>query len=61
MEDVQALMSNSRLVDPPWPDSEWYDRMKDNRENKSGLFCRWGMLAPQIVEFDRENLAVTAD
>jgi hypothetical protein len=27
---------------------------------RSGLFCRWGMLAPQILEFDRENLAVLA-
>jgi pimeloyl-ACP methyl ester carboxylesterase len=60
MEDVHALMPNSRLVDPPWPDREWYDRMEDNYKNQSGLFCRWGMLAPQILEFDRENLAVLA-
>jgi hypothetical protein len=54
-----ALIPNSRLVDPPWSDREWYDRTKDNRKNRQ--VCRWGMQTSQILEFDPENLSVLAD
>jgi len=48
-DEVHALIRNSTLVDPPWGDREWIDRMLSS---EGGLFKSWGQLAPQILEFD---------
>ena len=48
-EQVHALIPGSELVEPPWGDREWLDRMADPQ---NGLFKSYGMLAPQIIEFD---------
>jgi hypothetical protein len=48
-EQVHALIPNSTMVEPPWGDREWIDRMLSQEQ---GLFKSWGMLAPQIAEFD---------
>jgi hypothetical protein len=37
------------MVEPPWGDREWLDRMADAA---NGLFLNWGKLAPQLAEFD---------
>lgn len=50
-EQVHALLPNSTLVEPPWGDREWIERML---EPEKGLFCNWGKLAPQIAEFDAD-------
>lgn len=48
-EQVHALISGSKMVEPPWGDREWLDRMADPA---NGLFRSYAMLAPQIAEFD---------
>jgi pimeloyl-ACP methyl ester carboxylesterase len=48
-EQVHALIPGSKLVEPPWGDTEWLDRMG---EPEDGLFRSFGRLAPQLVEFD---------
>jgi len=48
-DEVHALIPNSKLVDPPWGDREWIDRLLDS---SNGLFRTWGKLSPQIVDWD---------
>ena len=48
-EQVHALIDGSKMVEPPWGDREWLDRMADSA---NGLFRNYAKLAPQIVEFD---------
>ena len=48
-EQVHALIPGSQMVEPPWGDREWLDRMADPA---GGLFRSYAMLAPQIAEFD---------
>lgn len=50
-EQVHELLPNSTMVEPPWGDREWIDRMLDQG---GGLFKSWGMLAPQLAEFDKD-------
>jgi pimeloyl-ACP methyl ester carboxylesterase len=50
-DEVHALVPGSQLVEPPWGDREWIERMLDA---KNGLFRRYPLLAPQILEFDRK-------
>jgi len=49
-EEVAALIPNATMVEPPWGDREWIDRMLDSA---NGLFKNFGKLAPQIVEWDQ--------
>jgi pimeloyl-ACP methyl ester carboxylesterase len=51
-EWVHELIPQSRLIEPPWPDQEWNDRMVAQSQGR-GLFERWPMLAPGILEFIR--------
>ena len=48
-EQVHALIAGSKLVEPPWGDREWLERMADSA---NGLFRNYAKLAPQIAEFD---------
>jgi pimeloyl-ACP methyl ester carboxylesterase len=48
-EQVHALIPGSKMVEPPWGDREWLDRMADSG---NGLFRSYAKLAPQIAEFD---------
>jgi pimeloyl-ACP methyl ester carboxylesterase len=50
-EQVHALIEGSRLVEPPWGDSEWNERSAASREGRGFLFERWPLLAPQLLEF----------
>jgi pimeloyl-ACP methyl ester carboxylesterase len=50
-EQVHELLPNSTMVEPPWGDREWIERMLSAEE---GLFKNWGKLAPQINEFDKD-------
>jgi pimeloyl-ACP methyl ester carboxylesterase len=49
-EAVHAAIPGATLVEPPWGDREWLDRTKA-QEQGEGLFARWPLLAPQILEF----------
>jgi pimeloyl-ACP methyl ester carboxylesterase len=48
-EQVHALIPGSHMVEPPWGDREWLDRMADAA---NGLFLNWGKLAQQLAKFD---------
>jgi pimeloyl-ACP methyl ester carboxylesterase len=49
-EAVAALLPDARLVEPPWGDREWADRQAE-RERTGGLFVRWPLLAPMLLEW----------
>ena len=51
-ESTAALLPRARLVDPPWGDREWLERGEDHAANGNGLFRRWHLLTPQLVEFE---------
>jgi pimeloyl-ACP methyl ester carboxylesterase len=56
-EVLARLMPNARLVEPPWPDTEWVDgqrRVADGEQ--AGLFARWPLLAPQVLAWAKETL-----
>jgi len=55
-ERVAALIPGSRLVEPPWGDTEWMERGIAAREG-GGLFARWPLLAPQLLEFADAGLS----
>ena len=51
-EQVAKLIPDSRLVEPPWGDTEWKERGQAAREEEGhGLFERWPLLAPQLLKF----------
>lgn len=51
-EWVHELIPHSKLVEPPWPDHEWNDRMAAMMARTGrGLFERWPLLAPQLLDF----------
>ncbi len=51
-EKVHDLIPHSELIDPPWPDHEWNDRMKAFVAGEApGVFVNWPALAPAILEF----------
>ncbi len=49
-EQLAALLPKSQLVEPPWGDREWNERVAD-AANGVGLFSRWPRLAPQLIEW----------
>jgi pimeloyl-ACP methyl ester carboxylesterase len=47
---VASLLPDVRVVDPPWPDTEWIDgTMRRRRGEQQGPFERWPLLAPQLL------------
>jgi pimeloyl-ACP methyl ester carboxylesterase len=50
-EWVHELIPDSEIVDPPWPDQEWNDRLIASLKQGHGLFEGWPRLAPLILEF----------
>jgi len=57
-ETVAGLIPNARLVEPPWPDREWVDSPRRFRAGEqAGLFARWPLLAPQLLDWADETLA----
>jgi pimeloyl-ACP methyl ester carboxylesterase len=50
-ESLAALLPQSRLVEPPWPDTEWNDR---HLTPGNPLFIRWPLLAPQLLGWAKE-------
>jgi pimeloyl-ACP methyl ester carboxylesterase len=56
-EQVAQLIPHSRLVEPPWPDTEWIDGT--NRRalgQQHGAFERWPLLIPQLLAWADETL-----
>ena len=50
-EALHRAIPGSTLVEPPWGDREWLERLKAQELRGEGLFVRWPLLAPQLVEF----------
>jgi pimeloyl-ACP methyl ester carboxylesterase len=56
-ELLAALIPGARLVEPPWPDTEWNDgRRRIDNEEQVGLFARWPLLAPQLLAWAAESV-----
>jgi len=51
-EAVAELLPNAILEQAPWPDEEWMERMSENMEQGNGLFRRWFLMAPRLMEFE---------
>ena len=49
-EAVAELLPRATLVEPPWGDREWHERQAE-RERTGGLFVRWPLLAPMLLEW----------
>jgi pimeloyl-ACP methyl ester carboxylesterase len=54
-EAVADLLPRSQLVEPPWGDREWADRQVAAAAGE-GLFARWPLLAPQLVDWADRDL-----
>jgi len=52
-EVLAQLLPQSKLVEPPWGDREWIERGLAREE---GIFSRWPLLAPQLLEWQAETL-----
>jgi hypothetical protein len=50
-EAVAAMIPGAQIVDPPWEDGEWMERLEEFMHGGRGLFCNWPQLAPQILAF----------
>ena len=53
-ERVAELLPNARIVEPPWGDREWTERQAV-RLAGGGLFARWPLLAPPLLDWARDN------
>ena len=49
-EALAAGLPGAELIEPPWGDDEWNERMAEVAEVGS-LFVRWPLLVPQLVEW----------
>jgi pimeloyl-ACP methyl ester carboxylesterase len=49
-EAIAQAIPGAMLVEPPWGDKEWLERMAAQACGE-GLFAHWPLLAPQILEF----------
>jgi pimeloyl-ACP methyl ester carboxylesterase len=50
-EKVASLIPGARMVEPPWGDREWIERGEASGRGEGGIFERWPLLAPQLLEF----------
>lgn len=49
-ERLHDLIPGSTLVEPPWGDREWIERGAAAQAGEGGLFERWPLLAPQLLD-----------
>ncbi len=52
-ERLAEVLPQARLVEPPWGDREWLER---GEEREKGIFVRWPLLAPQLLEWQAAEL-----
>jgi pimeloyl-ACP methyl ester carboxylesterase len=51
-EAIARVIPGARLVEPPWPDTEWIDgTTRRAHGEQQGAFERWPLLAPQLLEW----------
>jgi pimeloyl-ACP methyl ester carboxylesterase len=57
-EAMAGLIPGARLVEPPWPDTEWNDgTARRAHGEQAGPFVKWPLLAPQLLSWAGETLA----
>jgi pimeloyl-ACP methyl ester carboxylesterase len=49
-ERLAGLLPGAQLVEPPWGDREWSDRL-EAAGTGVGIFTRWPLLAPQLIDW----------
>jgi pimeloyl-ACP methyl ester carboxylesterase len=49
-ERLAGLLPSAQLVEPPWGDREWNERVV-GAATGAGLFARWPLLAPQLLDW----------
>jgi pimeloyl-ACP methyl ester carboxylesterase len=53
-EWVHEMIPHSQIIDPPWGDEEWNDRIRALQKGEAtGLFVNWPQLAPMILDFTK--------
>ena len=50
-ERLAATLPNARIVEPPWGDREWIERGVARVNGEGGLFSRWPLLAPILLDW----------
>ena len=55
-EQLAQLLANAELVEPPWGDTEWIERQAAHAQGE-GLFARWPLLAPTLLDWARDRVA----
>jgi pimeloyl-ACP methyl ester carboxylesterase len=56
-EELARLLPNVRIAEPPWGDDEWNERSAALTDGSAGgLFVRWPLLAPLLIEWADEVL-----
>lgn len=51
-EEVAAALPRASLVEPPWGDDEWPQRQAARNAGEApGLFVRWPLLAPPLLDW----------
>ena len=55
-ERLAKLLGRSELVEPPWPDTEWNQRVDAAQSEGTGLFERWPRLGPQLLDWQAREL-----
>jgi pimeloyl-ACP methyl ester carboxylesterase len=57
-ERIAELLPQAQLVEPPWGDREWIERQEERTSGATdGLFVRWPLLAPQLLDWAAHALA----
>jgi pimeloyl-ACP methyl ester carboxylesterase len=50
-ERLAELLPGAHLVEPPWGDREWNDRVEAAAASGVGIFSRWSLLATSLTEW----------
>jgi hypothetical protein len=53
--EVHALISGSKLIDPPWPEDAWEVAGAKTRAGKGSLFDFWQLGADEFLKFIDEK------
>jgi pimeloyl-ACP methyl ester carboxylesterase len=59
-EALAAGLPGAELVEPPWDDAEWNERMAA-AEDVGSLFVRWPLLVPQLNEWSDRRITWTEE
>ena len=56
-DELAEILPNAWICDPPWGDDEWNERSEALTDGSAaGLFVRWPLLAPVLMQWADEVL-----